>query len=981
MTATALSSVAPLTSEGQLEWIGTLAEDSDPARLVDAIVQLARLHPECANAKVVWTGADSVFAGAAGTSSHQALALARAAVDRNEPTLAPDGRRLAVPLFDPAWQAADSPVLVIDLDTPSMPGHFVASLRLLLRVAGRALHDAVLAVGLRRSLAGLERAEQIQRALFAIADLAGSECDMPEMLEGIHGIIDTLMYAKNCFIVRLDRERGRIRFLYFVDTVDPHHLGEFPLDERKGTLTWYVLHDAKAIRGNNEELQAQVSGPLGFVGSDSYVWMGVPMLRDGLVEGAIVVQSYEPGITYTADDQALLEFVGSHILTALERKNHHEELERSVRLRTQELAAANRGLQAEVVERERAERLQAALFHIAQLATSDIGEAEFYARIHAEVGALINAENLYIGLLTADGGHLEFPYAFDTSGEVYDTRPLGRGLSEYVLAHGQTIVDATRMAQMAAQGEVDADTVGTPATSWLGVPLLVGDETIGLVAVQSYDPAVAYGPAEQSLLGFVASQIANALHRRRAAASLQQAYEQLEQRVQDRTLELRTEIAERQRIQEQLKHQVMHDALTGLPNRGYLLDRLTRVLKRLKREPERHSALLYLDVDRFKVINDSLGHLAGDEVLKEVSRRLLTCVREPDIVARLSGDEFAVLLEEVPCPETAIKVAGRIHAALGKPLHVAGRELSPTTSIGIAIVDPTYDSADAALKDADVALYRAKEQGRNRFELFDESLQKDAVNVLTVEGELRVALQHDQFEPHFQPIVRLASREVVGYEALIRWNHPTRGVIGPADFLRIAEDSGNMEAIDWRMFELSCQLARKLGNGRAFLTINVSPLHLKRRDFDERLLGMLQRSGLAAARLLTEVTEGSLLEDTDRVAATLGRLQEAGVGAALDDFGTGYSSLNYLHRFPLRMLKIDRAFVGELGKGESGSSRTVVTAMLALARALGMDVVAEGIVTQEQLDDLLAMGCEFGQGYLLGRPAPIGHWLGESSDA
>jgi diguanylate cyclase (GGDEF)-like protein len=958
-----------VTPERQLAWIGALVGESDPVRIVDAIVELARQQPGCVSAEVVWAGGEP-----ASTSAH--LALARDAVDHDAPLPSPDGHRLAVPLFDAAWGAANPAVLVVGLESPAAAEGLADATRLLLRAGGRALHDAVLAAGLRESLAGLERAEQIQRALFAIADLAGSECDMPEMLEGIHAIIDTLMYAKNCFIVRLDRERGLIRFLYFVDTVDPHHLGEFRLEDRKGTLTWYVLNDAKAIRGNNEELQAQVSGPLGFVGSDSYVWMGVPMLRDGLVEGAIVVQSYEPGITYTADDQALLEFVGSHILIALERKNHHEELERSVRQRTQELADANRGLQAEIIERERAENLQAALFHIAQLATSGIGEAEFYARVHAEVGQLINAENLFIGLLSADGAHLEYPYAVDSSGEVYATRPLGRGLSEHVLAHGQAIFDAAQMSALAEEGEVDAETVGAVARSWLGVPLRVGEQTIGLVAVQSYDAAVAYGPAEQTLLGFVASQIANALHRRRAAASLQQAYEQLEHRVQERTLELRTEIAERQRIQEQLRHQVMHDALTGLPNRSYLLDRLTRVLGRLRREPHRQSALLYLDVDRFKVINDSLGHLAGDEVLREVSRRLLSCVRDPDLVARLAGDEFAVLLEDVPFPEIAIKVAERIRAALGKPLHVAGRELTPSASIGIALVDPSYQTADEALKDADVALYRAKEQGRNRFELFDQSLQKDAINVLTVEGELRVALQQDQFEPYFQPIVRLATREVVGYEALIRWNHPTRGVIGPADFLRIAEDSGNMEAIDWRMFELSCGLARKLGHGRAFLTINVSPLHLKRKDFDARLLSMLERTGLSNARLLTEVTEGSLLEDTERVAATLGRLKVAGVGAALDDFGTGYSSLNYLHRFPLRMLKIDRAFVSELGKDAAGSSRTVVTAMLALARALGLEVVAEGIETQEQLDDLLSMGCEFGQGYLLGRPAPIGHWLG-----
>jgi diguanylate cyclase (GGDEF)-like protein len=742
-----------------------------------------------------------------------------------------------------------------------------------------------------------------------------------------------------------------------------------------------VLTGGKPLRGDNEQLQAQVSGPLGFVGSDSYMWMGVPMLRDGVVEGAIVVQSYEPGIIYTADDQALLEFVGSHILTALERKHSQDDLERNVRQRTLELADANQVLQQEIIARQRAERLQAALFHIAELATADISQFEFYSRVHAEVGELINAKNFFIALLSEDGQRLEFPYGVDQSGDAFESRPLGRGLSEQILLHGPGIYRSEDMHALAAKGDIDYDTVGAVACSWLGVPLLVGDEVIGLIAVQSYDAEVAYGPADQSLLSFVASQIANTLHRRRAAENLQKAYAQLEHRVQERTQELREEIAERQRIQEQLKHQVMHDALTGLPNRGYMLDRLARVLSRLKREPDRRCALLYLDIDRFKVINDSLGHLAGDEVLREVSKRLLTCVREPDVVARLSGDEFAILLEDVEIPSTAVKVAQRIIQALGKPLQVAGKELEPSASIGIAIGDSRYVVADEVLKDADIALYRAKELGRNRFELFDESLQKSAVNVLNMEGELRLALQHDQFEPYFQPIVRLDSKEIVGFEALIRWNHPTRGVIGPADFLQIAENSGSIEAIDWRMFELSCGLASKLGHSRTFLTINVSPLHFKRVDFDTKLLDLLHRTGLSTARLLTEVTEGSLLDNPERVCATLDRLRTAGVGAALDDFGTGYSSLNYLHKFPLRMLKIDRAFVSELGKGEQNTSATVVAAMLSLARALGMEVVAEGIETQAELDALLAMGCEFGQGYLLGRPAPIEHWLEKQSGA
>jgi diguanylate cyclase (GGDEF)-like protein len=678
-----------------------------------------------------------------------------------------------------------------------------------------------------------------------------------------------------------------------------------------------------------------------------------------------------------------LQFVGSHILTALERKRSQDELERSVQLRTQELAEANCGLQLEIVERERAERLQAALFQIAQLATADIDEDQFYRSVHKVVGTLLNARNFFIALLSDDGLQLEFPYFIDGPNRSQPARALGRGLSEYVLRNATPMLGSTAdILRLAEQGEIDMNmALAQLAVCWLGVPLVFGDDAVGLVVVQSYDPAVTYGPADQELLGFVASQIANSLHRRRAARMQQEAFALLEERVQARTFELREEIGERERIEDRLKHEVMHDTLTGLPNRGYLRSRLNHVLARLKREPSHQCALLYLDIDRFKVINDSLGHLAGDEVLKVVATRLQACVRDPDLVARLSGDEFVILLEDVDMPNTAIKVAQRVLDLLARPVQVAGAVLSPSASIGIAVGNDRYESADELVRDADTALYRAKALGRKRYVMFDASLQREAIDVLALEGELRDALQHDQFEPYFQPMLRLASGEMVGYEALLRWNHPTRGVLGPPHFLQVAEESGVIEAIDWRMFELSARCLAELGHADAFLTINVSPRHFRLTDFDARLLEVLERTGLEPRRLLTEITEGSLLDDPDRARATLSRLQEAGIGAALDDFGTGYSSLSYLHSFPLRMLKIDRSFVVALGSEGKENSTPIVTAILALAGALGMDVVAEGIETEAQRQALVALGCEYGQGFLLGRPAPVAHWQARRSAA
>ena len=832
----------------------------------------------------------------AGPLADTDLRLARNATLKNVSLRSPDGGDMAIPLFSPP-----TAVLLLTLASHGAGDVFATTMASPVAQAGRHLQRALETADLQASVTRLEHSEQVQRALFAISDLAGSEHDVSEMLRYIHGIVGTLMHAENFFIALHDAERDTLRFLYFADVQDPAPEGEVALEAIKHTLTWYLVRHGKPLMGSTDELRAQVPGPIKVVGTDSFDWLGVPMLHNGRVQGVLVVQSYQEGLGYTAEDRALLEFVGSHILTALERKQGKAELEQRVQQRTLELADAVQGLQVEIVERQRAERLQAALFQIAQLATADISQDEFYLRVHMVVGALMNADNFFIGLLSDDRQQLEFPYYVDGVQRTQPPRPVGRGLSEYVLRTGAPLMGSQEdIEALARAGEIELKGAGPPAVCWLGVPLQVGDEVIGLVAVQSYVESVGYGPSDRELLGFVASQIANSLNRRRAAAIQQQAYAQLEQRVQERTQELRKQIQERERIEAQLKHQVMHDALTGLPNRGYLLDRLERGLARLKRDPQCRCALLYLDLDRFKVINDSLGHLAGDHLLKEVAQRLQTCVRAPDVVARLAGDEFAILLEDAEVPATAIKVAQRVLRTLNAPLNIADKVLRPTTSIGIAMADYRYHLADEVLRDADIALYRAKEQGRNRFELFDATMQRNAINVLAIEAELREALEQDQFEPYFQPIVRLDNQEVVGHEALIRWNHPQRGVLGPGDFMQIAADSGSFEAIDWRMFELSCRAGTQLGRSSTCLTLNVSPLHLGRADFEERLHAILARTGLPSTRLVLEVTEGSLLVEPDRVRALLERLHEAGIGTALDDFGTGYSSLSYLHTFPLR---------------------------------------------------------------------------------
>ena len=519
----------------QFELLGRLEDADTPREVAAEIVRVAVAEPTCKGAIVLWAldGARDPQSEPASQPALEDLALARSAALHAMPVYSLDGDRLAIRLFQ-----AHPAVLLLTIATPAEGQRFMQATKNALELAGRHLARALERVELRASLKRLERSESLQRALFAISDLAGSDRDMNIVLRGIHAIVGTLMYAENFIIVLHNAERDSVRFLYFADVADPEPPDprlEVPMHVLEHSLTWYLLKKGKPLMGNTEQLRAQVTGPLSVVGPLSQDWLGVPMLREGRARGAIVVQSYLEGIGYTAEDRTLLEFVGNHILIALERKQGKEDLEQRVRLRTIELAEANKVLQLEIVERQRAERLQKALFQIAELATADISQAEFYHRVHAVVGELLNAENFYIGLLSGDGASLEFPYYVDATRNGQHSRPLGRGLSEYVIRRGKPLLGMTGDIDALAQlGEIDLHMAGARAVCWLGFPLNVGDATIGVITVQSYDANVVYGPADQELLSFVASQVANSLYRRRAADALRQAYAQLKQRVRER---------------------------------------------------------------------------------------------------------------------------------------------------------------------------------------------------------------------------------------------------------------------------------------------------------------------------------------------------------------------------------------------------------------------------------------------------------------
>ena len=951
--------------DGKTTFIVQLLEANGIRAVAQTIAQRCNNYPQCLNARLVW-GLDPESQEKFGLGSEPAIDLSaqdlawlRHAAESPEPIWSPDGRELAFSLIP-----GDGMAFSILPRSPEDVAYLTETLVLEIRLAARFFNRSLAWKETSEALAKLERAETAQRALYDISELAAAHLDMGTMLEGVHKIVGRLMYAENFYIVLYDKEQDNIQFLYFADSKDPRPGDEhmrMPMEDLRNGITWHLIKGGKPLMGTTDQMRTQVKGDFAVIGEDSGDVLGVPLIDEGEVRGAMVVQSYDDEQSFTEEDKELLQFVASHILTSLDRLQHKQELERKVVERTQEL-------QAEVHERKRAEKLQSALYRIAQLASEDINESEFYERLHEIIGGLINAKNFYVALLSEDRKHLEFPYFVDQKEDAKHMRPLGRGISEYVLRSQRPLMGAwPELHELEKRGEVDLGMAGPAAVCWLGVPLFVGDRAIGVVAVQGYDKNVVYRETDQELLTFVASQVATSLTRRKA-------FEHLEHMVLERTSELRHEIVERERAQEQLRHQVMHDSLTGLPNRSNLRSRLDHALSMAKRDPQYRFALLYLDVDRFKVINDSLGHLAGDAVLVEVSQRLLDVVRTPDTPARLSGDEFAVLLENIKDARSAAVVAQSIIDTLALPLSIGATTMEPSVSVGIAIADGRYHNADEVLRDADTALYRAKQMGRKRYEVFHDAPARQAMDVLSLEIEIKSGLLNDQFEPYLQPIVDLGRHRVVGYESLVRWRHPTRGVLAPGDFMRVAEEAGIMESIDWRVFELGCQMLNTLDDKNTFLTVNVSPKHFENDQFYDKIMGVLEKSQFFPPRLVAEITEGSLLSDPAQVRSTLQKLREVGIAAALDDFGTGYSSLSYLHCYPLGMIKIDKSFVATLGPENEAGSKTVVAAIIAMAHAMGMKVIAEGIETEEQMETLTQMGCDMGQGYFLGRPQPISHW-------
>ena len=503
--------------------------------------------------------------------------------------------------------------------------------------------------------------------------------------------------------------------------------------------------------------------------------------------------------------------------------------------------------------------------------------------------------------------------------------------------------------------------LGIYTASWIAQPIL---------RISKASQAISSGQFDQKLdvKGFAEIGVLQRAFNR-MAEKLQTTFSALEQT----NLALHSEITERKQAEEQFKHLALHDPLTGFPNRIFLMEHLERGIKQVQRHPEYLFAVLFLDLDRFKVVNDSLGHHVGDQLLAAIAGQLQQLIRETDIVARLGGDEFVILLEPIEEVNDAVRVADRIVQELSLPIDLGNRQVFISASIGIALSTPDYQQGADMLRDADIAMYRAKNRGKACFEIFNERMYTQALDRLQLENELRQALSQNQMQVFYQPIVNISTGRLSGFEALGRWPHDVRGYIPPSEFIPIAEETGLIVQLGEWILQTACQ--RMADWQRAYasaadytMSVNLSIKQLKDPTLLQKIDRILLQTGLSSKNLALELTESILMENVIELNAILHLLRERGIQLSIDDFGTGYSSLSYLHLFPINTIKIDQSFIQRIGT--QGEHQEIIETIVNLANQLKMNSISEGVESQQQLNYLKGLSCETAQGNYFSQPLP-----------
>lgn len=821
----------------------------------------------------------------------------------------------------------------------------------------------------------------VQQALLKLSELASTLTDMAQFYPQIHQLVNQHLAADNFFVVLLDPPTGRFQLEYYADEKDCLDDSALdPADFARG-MTGYVCRTGQPLLCDAARFRQLIAaGDIEAQGTPSHHWLGVPLRRGQLVIGVMAVQLYEEGRLYTQHDVDLLTEIAVHTVTAIDRVKSRELLEQTVRERTRQLQNTNQSLQREIRERSNAEKLQAALYKISELTATELDMAAFYRQVHQILSSLMPAENCYIALLDESGKSLSFPFYVDQYCPPATERPLRKGFTEYVLRVGEArLINKELSDLLVAQGEVIRlvqDNAGSPlphSTSWLGAPLLIEQQALGVIAVQSYHQDYIYGDNELNILRFVSQHIAVAIQRRLNIEQQKLHQEDLERKIFERTRELRQtnlflrlQVEERKKAEEKLFHEANHDALTGLANRQMFMLQLKQKFALRNREANLKFALLFIDLDRFKLINDTMGHHAGDVFLIEISQRLLLTVREHDLVARLGGDEFVVLLTQLQQDADAEDVAERIIEAVRQPMELQGQSLYSGASVGIAHYDASYANADGMLRDADAAMYQAKALGRNRFVIFTESMRQQLLQELSLEQALHQAVTEQQFSVAYDPIICSEKHHTLGYAARMQWQHPQLGL--QQDFCQQAAQAGVLPQIELQLLQQILDLLSSQAQP-AVICLPLCVQHLTHPQHFDRLYKLLCAKPQLLHRLSLGFAEFELIKLSNTALSYLHNLKRLGVRLTLENFGADMMPLGLLTGYPFDFVRLEASFCRSLLRQKQ--KRQLLDLLITLAQNYKFRIIADGIDDHTVRELLVEAGCCYLQGELVRQLQPV----------
>jgi diguanylate cyclase (GGDEF)-like protein/PAS domain S-box-containing protein len=838
------------------------------------------------------------------------------------------------------------------------------------------------------------QAEKIREALYLISQAANTAQNLEDLFQQVHKIVGGLMPANNFYLALYDPAQNTISFPYYVDEFDtPPSVQELG----KG-LTDYVIRSGQPLLASPELFRKMVeAGEIEIVGTPAVDWLGVPLkTAENQAIGALVVQIYNEGIRYTEHDKEVLTFVSSQAAMAIERKRTEDAL-RSSEARQRGLLDAVPDLI--IVFDEEGKFLdyrlpEATLKYISQpLLGKKIPEIlplDIASRIMAAIHQALRTQK------TLQLEH-ELTLPGENQSRIFEARISVSGENQVLFL----IRDVTEQRQ--SRQKLEEQRLFLRQVVDINPNLIFAKDQEGHFTLVNQTVADIYGTTVENLIGKKDSDFNINFHEVEAfrhddievIQTLQQKVVS-EEMITDASGKVRylqtvkrpllagetgevqvlgvaTDITDRKRAETQLLHNALHDMLTGLPNRALFLDRLERAMERGRRHPNALFAVLMLDFDRFARVNDSLGHAVGDHLLIAASGRLESCLRTADTIARIGGDEFIILLEDINNVSDVTQVAERLLEEMTVPFNLLGQKVIITTSIGVVLGSLSYDKPEDILRDADIAMYRAKSQGRGRYTMFSSMMRADVVAHLELETDIRQAIERKELVLYYQPIMNLKKCKITGFEALVRWLHPKRGLIAPDEFIPFAEETGLIIPLgEWILTE-ACQQLRTWHKTQpalkdATVSVNLSSKQFSQPNLANQVENILKDTDLEPQFLRLEITESNLMENAEFGIAALKQLRSLGVQIDVDDFGTGYSSLVYLHQLPLNAIKIDRSFIS--GSVGSADGMRIVQSIIRLAQDLKMETVAEGVENLEQIDQLQKLGCDYIQGYLLAKGFP-----------